>query len=100
MRNLDYTVSILIACLFVLARAAAAASGETAPPTDLFSGLPAFLQSGEFMAGIAAGAVAVHLAHLVWHAGRQMLVHTFFLGQRTLHYGVAAALLGGLILLF
>jgi hypothetical protein len=89
------------AALLMLAgvAAAAAANGDSAQHTDLLAGLPAFLQSAEFMAGIIAGAVVTHLTHLMWHAGRQVLVHTLFFGQRTLHYGVAAALLGGLILL-
>jgi hypothetical protein len=99
MRKPAFAVSAFGAALLLLTGTAAAAGGENAQPTDLLAGLPAFLQSAEFMAGVIAGAVATHLAHLVWYAGRQVLVHTFFFGRRTLHYGVAAALIGGLILL-
>ncbi|HXF53241.1 MAG TPA: hypothetical protein VNK52_03870 [Hyphomicrobiaceae bacterium] len=99
MRNLGKNIGILIVLLHASTVAAVAAGGETVPSTDFFAGLPALLQSPQFLAGIFAGAAAAHLLHLLLHAGRRMLLHTVFLGQRTLHYGVAAALLGGLILL-
>jgi|GEM_PF-3707047 len=99
MRNLGKNIAILIVLLHASAVAAVAGGGETAPPTDFFAGLPALVQSPQFLVGMFAGAAVTHLLHLLLHAGRRMLVHTVFLGQRTLHYGVAAALLGSLILL-
>jgi hypothetical protein len=99
MRKPAFAFGALGAALLLFTGVAAAADGGSAQHTDLLAGLPAFLQSPEFMAGIIAGAVVTHLVHLMWHAGRQVLVHTLFFGQRTLHYGVVAALLGGLILL-
>lgn len=98
MRKIAYALGAFGAGIMVLARAAAAA-GEAAQPSSLFDGLPRFLQSGEFMAGIIVGALAVHLIHLMWLGGRKLLLHTFFFGRRTLQYGVVAAILGGLILL-
>jgi hypothetical protein len=99
MCNAGYTISILCAAAVLFAKAAFAADGDSLPPADLFSRVQAVLQSGEFMAGIIGGAVAIHLVHLMWQAGKRAMTHTFFLGRRTLHYGVAAAVIGGLILL-
>ncbi len=98
MRKIARALGALGAGTVVLVRAAAAAS-ENAQPAGLFDGLPAFLQSGEFMAGVIVGALIVHLVHMLWLVGRKVLMHTFFFGRRTLQLGVVAAILGGLILL-
>jgi hypothetical protein len=94
-----YAVTALGGVTFALAAAALAASDGNVPPTDLFGGLPALLRSGEFMAGIAGGFAVAHLVHLLWRAGQRAVFRTFLFGRRTLQYGVAAALLGGLILM-
>jgi len=97
--NAGFAISAFCAVAILLAKATVAQDADSVPPTDFFAGLPAFLRSGEFLAGVIGGAVATHLVHLTWLAGRRAMVHTFFLGRRTIHYGVAAALIGGLILL-
>lgn len=98
MRKIARALGALGAGTVVLVHAAAAAN-ENAQPAGLFDGLPAFLQSGEFMAGVIVGALIVHLVHMLWLVGRKVLMHTFFFGRRTLQLGVVAAILGGLILL-
>jgi hypothetical protein len=98
MRKIAHALGAFGAGIVVLARTVAAAS-DNAQPAGLFDGLPAFLQSGEFMAGVMVGALIVHLVHMLWLVGRKVLMHTFFFGRRTLQLGVVAAILGGLILL-
>ena len=99
MRNALCAIAALCAAILLLADAAPAASGSNGPLAGLASGWPAFVLSGNFLAGLIGGVAVTHLAHLLWRAGQRVVARTFMFGGKTLRYSAAVVVLAGIILM-